>query len=901
MVSIQAIKNWFNPDAEPVGDMPRQILIVPCQTHARLEHISPEGLWTQTVTYVLGDATITHQKGTSAGNVLGGWRKVRDQMPDGQWQNEFVIWGQPSAWADTIICNWMSDYIAETYGQTFQIVDCLGSMWQESTLQRCWANQQYQIPIAPNATSFLQVADTHVHARLKAFIREAKGDLEEEWDRSIQISGGPRLYEWGPWHCCQILGEALSKFRAAEESERIFVRAFVQNQLLVYRPDQDGQLQPVDDQTWARQCPRLPPGRGIPPRVAQQRVGEIRDAWQGGEPPEPDWAILDNLGNYLEQGHDAPEDEDQIVEIDCRFEGLQLTEEQIHMMRPPEERLATLQKVRPAVADLTAAQKNRCQHKARSRFRSRWSAKFQKRHHQKASNAWKKRLEDAGGLEGLKSSLTPVLAGAKGQALGRLALQRQAKAEAKAKGQITNGKTIKGAKQIAKRQNSGPIVQKSDQIILTECSEHQLLSQTVRVIDPAGASDRFGQAGVVSAVHQRSSGGSSSEMVVLRFSEDPRDAAYFPLEWVRPVADEAACLEPRPIKLDYQRFRAERKAQVKAQLGCGQDGASLDAVSDGQLLDDCQIYAGVLEIQQRLQLGATWAAEPPASSPVLSLPDADCSVLLKQLQGCTLFSMIVHQSNHYTYLEARRNATTDDWQMFYHDSLGSALDSCYQTAQTVARTLQLLGPATELPASSGGRQTDGWSCGLWALQLTEARARQHRGEIPTRAPAITHIQARLNEYIAKLKGSAAPVKRQAKVLPVFDTLEQALTAAHQCAKCRPTLRGTKGCAQCMGRWFAQIRIRGALCATYVRMFQGISGRPAHQSLLTWGGVHGRGPPHTAKKTAICNRDLVKKIHKSYGHPEPPKKPEVVRIPKTSRSKADTDQTETHQPIQNGDA
>ena len=49
VITIQAVKNWFNPDAQPVGHMPRQILIVPCQTHARLEHIDQNGCWTQTV------------------------------------------------------------------------------------------------------------------------------------------------------------------------------------------------------------------------------------------------------------------------------------------------------------------------------------------------------------------------------------------------------------------------------------------------------------------------------------------------------------------------------------------------------------------------------------------------------------------------------------------------------------------------------------------------------------------------------------------------------------------------------------------------------------------------------------------------------------------------------------
>ena len=52
--------------------------------------------------------------------------------------------------------------------------DCLGSQWSENTLAHVWANQQMQIPIAPTATSCLQVPDTHIHAELKAYLRQAK-------------------------------------------------------------------------------------------------------------------------------------------------------------------------------------------------------------------------------------------------------------------------------------------------------------------------------------------------------------------------------------------------------------------------------------------------------------------------------------------------------------------------------------------------------------------------------------------------------------------------------------------------------------------------------------------------------------------------------------------------------
>jgi hypothetical protein len=60
-------------------------------------------------------------------------------------------------------------------------------------------------------------------------------------------------------------------------------------------------------------------------------------------PPEPDWAQLDLLGNYLEQlGMPAEPGPDDIVIEDFPIADLELTEEQRLMLRPPEARLQEL-------------------------------------------------------------------------------------------------------------------------------------------------------------------------------------------------------------------------------------------------------------------------------------------------------------------------------------------------------------------------------------------------------------------------------------------------------------------------------------------------------------------------------------------------------------------------------
>ena len=227
------------------------------------------------MTYQLGDEEITFQKGKPVGPLLRGWKAVRDNQPDQSWSQHFRIWGQPAAWADQVICSWVSDFLAEEYPQgCIQLVDCLGSQWSSEVLIKCWANQQAQIPIAPNSTSFLQVADTHIHSPLKAYIRQEKARLQEEWDREALATGQDRNARWGPYHVATVLGQALAKLQELQEKSDVVLKGFVQNQLLVFRPDEHHTFQLIDTCTaaWTQKAQRSPPGRGITPKSAGDRV-----------------------------------------------------------------------------------------------------------------------------------------------------------------------------------------------------------------------------------------------------------------------------------------------------------------------------------------------------------------------------------------------------------------------------------------------------------------------------------------------------------------------------------------------------------------------------------------------------------------------------------------------------
>ena len=129
----------------------------------------------------------------------------------------------------------------------------------------------------------------------------------------------------------------------------------------------------------------------------------------------------------------------------------------------------------------------------------------------------------------------------------------------------------------------------------------------------------------------------------------------------------------------------------------------------------------------------------------------------------------------------------------------------------------------------------GWERGLWAARYFEQALREARFEGRIPPASLTQQTARLNKLIEFLKGARADEAARAanedkkakakakakanaeasaaavlskKVEPHFDTLEQALEAAHACKKCLMAKALTKGCRTCMGDWFEEIRQRG---------------------------------------------------------------------------------------------
>ena len=777
------------------------------------------------------DETTTYYASASANNVLASWRRCRDD-PELGCQGCFqqvLVWGQPAAWCDQVICSWMSDYIKSLYPQCIQVVDCLGSQWEPAVLCRCWCNQQLQIPIAPNGTSFLQPADTHVHSQLKACIRAQKARLEEEWDRQSELNGQMRQYQWGPPQVLTVLSEACADFRerhqlpfpAAQRStdegtvygpeprpkRNLFLKAFIQDQLLVFRPDQNHELKLFEtfEQGWEKEVPRFPPNRGIAPSVASKRANNGQ-RWENGEPPEADWSQLDHIGNYLHQVHHQ-EKVDNANEpiLDMRFQGLELTPEQVEMIRPPEERMKELPAVRKSVVTKQAQMRRITQ--VRRRKTGKWASKLKGRQNKKASASWSTSLKQAGSAKKLVQSL--ALKASKSKRLNKKAANQRA-----------------WARKAAKKAGQTP---EPPTITFQDIDDHALLNQRVRVISARTQPSRFASVGVVKAAQMRTISGQSPPVVLLslEFSSLSGDVIWIPVDEVHSIEQEADCVPPGPFRLDYQHFRIQAKVNIKKELGCGQDASGLETVQSGQQVEATTLHAGMLELVQRLRLPGLMLVTPGTSKSLSTHDTAQdfikgsnlemYQVLLAEIASSTQIAVPVHAGSHYTYLHGSRQQPEGQWQLEYFDSLPAESASCYDAATSVAKHLQLLPASGVLPHSLPGAQMDVWTCGLWALQHMETSIRKARNEFVGKPCTVQQIQDRVNEFVLKLKPAPPPVakgkakgKAKAKAQPVqHATLQDALTAAMSCKKCRQTKLGQKGCSQCMGTWFQTLRSKKA--------------------------------------------------------------------------------------------
>ena len=186
------------------------------------------------------------------------------------------------------------------------------------------------LPIMPDATAYLQSPDTHWNALLKCDLRASKSEVQGEGEVAALRSGQKYQANWGLLEVAEVLARTAKRFQARNDKDKLVLRAQVENQLTIYRPDAAGVLRDVADEQWTQDARILPeqPSKGIKLRWARARR-EQRGHWPDGVPPEPDYSRLDAspwLHGPNQERQDQmralmdEEQEGQTSVLDCRVE-----------------------------------------------------------------------------------------------------------------------------------------------------------------------------------------------------------------------------------------------------------------------------------------------------------------------------------------------------------------------------------------------------------------------------------------------------------------------------------------------------------------------------------------------------------------------------------------------------
>jgi hypothetical protein len=259
----------------------------------------------------------------------------------------------------------------------------------------------------------------------------------------------------------------------------------------------------------------------------------------------------------------------------------------------------------------------------------------------------------------------------------------------------------------------------------------------------------------------------------------------------------------------------------------GSDSANnLEAVKIGETLEHSTVSAVCKEFELRFECEV---ANEMLVVPSIAITFAGDELVEDHGGEVAKFVVKVHEAkhvffvlwseppSHYSYLYVK-NVEGQPRHIEYKDSLPG--EAARAVATRTLRNLKLIEPHEEAPQPSNkSRQSDGWSCGLWASRWIERQLRENRGEARMVPTSFADMKNRTNEFIAKLKEAKEP-KLESKTAakeatarkthePTHASFEAALAAAWSCTKCLPTKAATKGCRACMGEHFESIRQRKA--------------------------------------------------------------------------------------------
>ena len=228
--------------------------------HARLENISDSqhpmgaGKWIETETFQVGEKTVTHKAGESAGNTMAGWRKLREARPD--LFNGIRVWQSPTAFVDSVIWAWQQKEESARFPNLIRLVDSLRTHWTAEAEERNYLSGTLQASVPAGCTPLGQVTDTGFAQPAKAAAREFHDDLRSVLQLKARSEGAKTVYKVGPRELLQTAEVMHRRFVSLNESQQTVLAEARACGWLHFRPDKQAKvLQSVASQRWSARYP----------------------------------------------------------------------------------------------------------------------------------------------------------------------------------------------------------------------------------------------------------------------------------------------------------------------------------------------------------------------------------------------------------------------------------------------------------------------------------------------------------------------------------------------------------------------------------------------------------------------------------------------------------------------
>ena len=689
-------------------------------------------------------------------------------------------------------------------------------------LHTSWLNQQLQIPVGPDVTPLLQLADVAVIAQGKVAGEKRKEELQLLLHESARRESTEYTARFGKFEVFEVAKSMASRQSELQCSRDTVLAVSIQSGCLALRPDEDGKLVKVSETSLDEKFPSFPTVKGLQPNWVAGRFSSFNCV--SGVPRVPEW---DKLGSVLEAESVPTEVEagDMVLEVATLALAESLTAEESKHLEGPVRQWASME-----LPPQLASQKSKP--RRASGGTTKWGERLKLAFQKGRSREWLERLK-------LVGSGKPVpRISKKKRSAGQLDADRvdEAKSGPVLSATVRKGKCGKSVASLKKKLKSGAVGTPASGSV--SLKDHKFVGQQVRVVGEGAAAQCMGGVYTVTeAVEQ-------SGQVSLRLQSDRMHIRYALESQVVLVSDEVKFSPPAKAVIDYRQFNVVKRREVAKSLS-----RDIVPAKVKELLHSSTLQWGVAELLYRLPvLDSIAVVSVEESRAIVNMQSAieaefkELQAVRERLNSQGLVLVLLHSESpqHYTLL--RRVLPVDGVPVItYFESLAVPSPSAISMAEKFMDRMTWTG---RVPSPVNSRhQSEGWECGLYAMQFLEECMRESRGELVIRGPVkVEHIIARVNEYIRRVQPwlpvdtlvaipvplSAEEVRKEAaraveRAVPVASgpvlsqglppigdapksavaavdvgelTLEQAQSSRSTCSKCRRS-----GCSSCMGEWF----------------------------------------------------------------------------------------------------